>query len=128
MIPQTRYTRLNILRGDTASWEFRIAEQNGGAALDLTGASLRFTVKTSRREPDSAALIQKQIATGIEVVDALGGVLRVTLSAADTAALDPQTLYVWDLQVRTALGIVITPDYAQGTMRIDGDVTRTTQA
>jgi hypothetical protein len=124
----TPTTTLTLMRGDTVRYNFRITETTSEAALDITGFSAWFTVKKNRQAADTAKVLQKTylagVGTGIEIIDALNGQLRLTLTATDIAALDPRQLYVWDLQVKTAAGDVFTADYATGPLAIEGDVTR----
>lgn len=121
----TATTRLSLMRGDTAKFDITIVDSTTSDALDLTGAlGAWFTVKTSRRAPDSSKLIQKTIGDGITLTAAASGQLRLTVSATDMAALSPARLYAWDLQVQTSSGDIITADYLTGTLAVEGDVTR----
>lgn len=124
----TLTTRLAIMRGDTLRYDIRITDADA-AALDLTGLlGAWFTVKYSRRDPDASKLLQKTLGAGIEVIDALDGTLRLTLTATETAALNASRAHVWDFQVMTAAGDIITPDYLTGPLYIEGDVTRAVAA
>jgi hypothetical protein len=68
----------------------------GGAAVNITGWSLQFTLK--KAYGDAAAVLTKSTAGGgITITNGPGGVLQVTIASADTASLEVRT-YVYDIQ------------------------------
>jgi hypothetical protein len=113
---------LEMYRGDDAS--FNIAVQKDGAPVDLSGATLRFTAKRGRLEPDADAVLSKSTAGGggITITDAPGGIARVDVLPADTDALARAVRLVWDLQAVDAASKVRT--LATGRLVIHADVTR----
>jgi hypothetical protein len=124
-------TALTITRGDSLS----VAFTGLGSLASCT--KLHFTVKTSYRDADTAAIIQIEETAGllylngaaatsaaagdIAVTDAAAGDLTITLTAAATAALSVASNLVYDIQQTTA-GAVTT--LTAGTCAIAGDVTR----
>jgi hypothetical protein len=59
-----------------------------GAALDLTGAAaIAFTLSDSPTLPAASAALTLNLTAGLTVVDALAGLVSVTLTAAQSAAL-----------------------------------------
>lgn len=118
-------TQLSVIRGDTSSWN--VAVTLNGEVYPLTGSSLRFTVKRSPNDPDSAAVITRTSATGgVTITDGAAGKARITLGPADTTTLDPGATYVWDFQITTSGGSVYTPDGLRGPFTVSADVSRTT--
>lgn len=107
---------LQFTRGDTAIFAFALTMD--GVALDLTGATIRWTAKPS--VSDVSALISKAIGSGLTVADPTSGRVDLTFNPQDTRDLDaPATLY-WDLEVTEANGYVSTP--LIGTLRLDADI------
>lgn len=91
-------TKLEMYRGDDR--EFTLTLTEDGAAMDLTGASLRFTVKRVASDADLDAVITKTTAAGIVIdADPTTGIAVVTVDAADTTDLARTTTLVWDVQV-----------------------------
>lgn len=89
---------LSMRRGDTLRIDHTVTQ--GGAALNLTGKTLRFTAKRSHADGDAAAVFTKMIGSGITVTNAVGGLASTTISPADTSGLPALAqLLVWDLQL-----------------------------
>lgn len=61
------------------------ATDSDGAAIDLTGATITWTLRTRR---GNAATITKTTGSGVTVTDAVGGVFEVTITDTDTASLN----------------------------------------
>ena len=74
----------------TNDLDLTVVQSNGTTPLDLTGKTLAFTVKLTKV---SAALFTKTIGDGIAVVNAAGGVFRVTIDPADTSGLAEEVYY-----------------------------------
>jgi hypothetical protein len=114
-------TGKKIFRGDTIVIEFAVSQD--GVALNLTGYSIWFTAKKQKSDNDTApTAIQKTLSSGIVVLDAAAGHIKVTILPADTATLSADTTYVCDLQVKSGGGVITT--VADGTMAITLDVTQ----
>jgi hypothetical protein len=116
-------TYLDMYRGDDESFDVAVVDKNG-VVVNLTGASLRFTVKRDAADLDVDAVITKTTGSGITVTNAAGGIARIDIAATDTSAMIRGTLLVWDLQVRDSNSKTRT--LASGTLRIIVDVSRTT--
>ncbi len=84
---------LTIPRGTTKYYEVKFSKN--GASEDITGYTIFFTLKESMKDPDSSALIQKDI-TSHE--DAVNGISAIELSAEDTN-IEPGT-YWFDIQYK----------------------------
>ncbi len=111
-------TYLTIVRSDDETLDILVTDQDTGAAINLTGATLKWMAKRRRNDADVDALISKAIGTGITVTNAAGGVAEVAITAANTNAIVPGAYY-WELQsvdaaakTHTLAGgrIVILPD------------------
>jgi hypothetical protein len=102
---------LTVTAGDDRDLELTLVD-GAGSPLDLTGASLWFTVE---------GLFQKTIGDGITVSVPIDGVAVISVSAADTSGVSVRTARRYDVQVRTAAGKTKTP--VKGTFVILPDVT-----
>ena len=64
-------------------------KNKSGEVVDLTGATVFFVAKYEKTDPDSEIKIAKDSASGgVTIKDAPGGVIEVTLTQAETLALD----------------------------------------
>lgn len=91
-----------LIRGDTRVLDLDLTDPIMGAAYDLNGASIAFTV-------DDSLFDAKTVGAGI-AVDESAGTVEVTLDPADTAnAPDYRARYRYDVQVTTSDGSVTTP-------------------
>lgn len=81
---------LTMYRGEAKTWEFTISAT--GAAVNLTGATLRFVVRQSfpagTVTADTDALILKTTSSGITLTTPASGVCEVALAKADTYTLE----------------------------------------
>lgn len=118
---------LEVYRGDTFTQTIRLTGP-GGAALDLTGATVWFTMKADAADADTSATykaywIHAGASAGLTVSVATSGILTLSVPAATTTNWTPAQ-YQYDVQVQTALGRVVTAD--RGTVTVGTDVTRRT--
>lgn len=94
---------LTLTSGDAYTGDRRltvtVTDPDGGAT-DLTGIALSFLVK--RRRSDAVATIEKLTPTDVAITDAPGGIARIILTEADTAALSGK--YLWELEADDAEG------------------------
>jgi hypothetical protein len=118
---------LEIIQGNTVRLD-AVITVDGGTAADLTGCSLWFTVKEKRSDSDDDAIIQKKSppGSGITITDAAGGTARITLTPEDTAELNPNRQYFFDVKIKTPTDDVYTPDGLYGTIRVVPWVTQET--
>ena len=97
---------ITILRGDDQTVRFTVTT-SAGAAQDVTGWSFKFTVKSSLDDAIGSALFQKTTGGGgIALTTPLSGIVDVTLSAADTAAMAGN--YYYDMQGTDTGGLIKT--------------------
>lgn len=105
-----------LVAGDSHLIEFAVTEN--GVAADLTGATaLRWGCVKRRADGTftGAAVVTKALGSGVEITDAAGGVIQVTLDPDDTAEL-PAGAYYHELELTDAGGAVIT--LATGTLNL----------
>jgi hypothetical protein len=123
-------TDLIAVRGDDEDYDLTVAT-GAGVAIDLTNATLWFTVKKDSTDADLRALIQKTTDDGIDLAyqgvavpsgaDTTGQA-TIHLDPADTIKIKPGT-YVYDVQMMIS-GVVTT--LVDGDFEITADVTRST--
>jgi len=106
---------LTIIKGDTASITVNLT-QSDGTALNLTGSTVYFTVKSNIDDEDDDALISKDITSH---VDDEGGQTLISLSPDETT-IDAGN-YVWDIQVKDAQNNIISTE--PGIFTVIKDVT-----
>ena len=107
--------KLVLTRGDDRTLTATVT-----APADLTTATaLRFTAKYRHKDHDGSAVFAKTLSDGITVSNATVAIITI----ADTDWEDRHyDVFVWDLEVRDAAGVVTT--LAHGTMQVIDDVTR----
>jgi hypothetical protein len=113
-----------MVRGDTYTFDAAIILN--GAAVDLTGGTVRMTAKWSVSNADNAAVFQLTSvgSDGITITDAAAGEIRVTISSARTTSLPARKVELpYDIQFVNSLGSVFTVLY--GTLTVVPDVTIT---
>ena len=82
---------LSITRGDDVTLDFTVT--TGGVAVDLTGATLQFLVKTLPTDTDANAIFTKTVGSGITVTDATAGIGEIAFTQANTISLSGGTRY-----------------------------------
>lgn len=111
-------TDIKVFKGDDVTFTVTITDENG-AAVDLTGGVLWFTVKKNKTDSDSDALIQKQVSSHTTPT---GGITAITLTDTDTNQTASQ--YFYDIQFVNSTSDVTT--YGVGNFIILQDVTTST--
>jgi hypothetical protein len=125
--PAASGTLLEVFRGDTAVFDVRAWRDDGHLDLTAVGVKAWFTLKTTPHAADADATLALSLAAGgLALIDAVNGYLRLTLSAAQTALLNPRTTYFWDIQIKDGSGQIFTPEGLWGELRVLADRTRAT--
>ncbi len=120
--------RITMFTRDDRTLSLTVNDSDG-APVDLTSASLWFTVKARTADLDSEAILQKRnTAAGgsdlqIKVIVALDGTAEIYIVPEDTNEVDPAT-YVWDVQVKLANDKTYT--VIRGRITFKDDITRAT--
>jgi hypothetical protein len=110
--------KLKVNRGTTYSRTVNYSVN--GVATSLVGATVRFTMKTTEYDSDTAdstALVTKNITNGTS-----GGVATVTLNPSDTATIEPGTYY-YDIKVDVNSNGAVIYKLDEGTIILDGSPT-----
>lgn len=128
-------TNIEARRGDTNRYTTYVTR--GGASIDITNASLTFTIKKSKELDDASAITQKSVATG--VLDSGTGMVKqaqsgatlgqvvTTIDPEDTQAAYDGAVWYFDVQMIEGSGasrVVTTVD--EGRFTVLADVTRAT--
>lgn len=87
---------MSIIRRDDVTFDLTFTDVDGDP-IDLTGATVFFTVKKKLSDADDDAVIEKEI-TSFDDPDS--GIATLILSATDTNI--PAKNYVFDIQLKTA--------------------------
>jgi hypothetical protein len=78
---------MEITRGRTHTFSLAVKD-SAGAAVNLTGKTLRLSVKKSARDADNAAVLAlASPSTGIAIVSAANGTATATITPALTTSL-----------------------------------------
>src|SRR5215831_4496278 len=84
---------LVFYHGDDFELIFRLKNKGTGLPIDLTGAEPRADIKTDVHDTTAT------LSFTAELYDATDGTTRISLTGAEVAELDPDTGYVWDVQL-----------------------------
>jgi len=106
-------------RGDTVTLTLTFKDSNG-AAQDITGWTVFFTLKINKQDTDDNAVIKKTIT---EHTNPEGGITTITLTASET--VDLLGGYFYDIQYKTDEGVIKT--VLEGESKFLEDVTRRTE-
>lgn len=110
----------DYIRGDTRVININCFQSDGTTPLDLTGATVYFTLNASGAPTDdSGAALQKTTTT--HIAPTLGQT-SITINPADTTGLTPADYY-YDVQIKDSSGRVTS--LKQDVFTINPDITRT---
>lgn len=99
--------QISIKKGDTETIIFTITD-DVGAAVNLTGSTVYFTVKKKIDDPDNKAIIQKSWTSHTTPA---GGITTLVLSKDDT--YKQVGVYLWDIQIKASGGEITTADLGE---------------
>ena len=109
----------NFLVSQGTDWVVTAVITQLGAVVDLTGATMKSLLKSSKDDPDTDAVA---IIT-VTPVDEDAGQIQLSLTETQTLALTAGRYY-WDIMVKTAGGQTSVP--LGGTLTVYTPVTRST--
>ena len=115
---------LIIRQGATCGPNHMAIKDSSGAAIDITGATLRASI---RKTPDAASITASAVFTPITPA---AGTVYWSFTAASTTAIvcdpvdeeQPDSLYVWDMEIEFADGRILPLLY--GDVRVFREVTK----
>ena len=107
--------RINIIRRDDVTLTVTITDEQG-TPLNLTEATVYFTVKNRKTDTDAQALITKEVTSH---VNPTAGITEVELTDEDTD-IDSRS-YFFDVQVKTSDNKIRSLSY--GLIRVQQDIT-----
>lgn len=117
-----------MFRGDSLILDVEVTYKSGGSTvpLDLSSGKMWMTAKNKYTDSDVDAVFQVSSPGDITITDALAGKARIVVPGSATTGLAFGTdatpiQLVYDIQVKTSLGIVQT--VATGKITILPDVT-----
>lgn len=109
----------DYIRGDTRVINLTCLQSDGVTPLNLTGATVYFTVNASDTPTDdTSAAFQKTVTSHTSPTL---GLTTVTINTADTQSLTPGDFY-YDVQVKDASGNITS--LKKDTFTINSDITR----
>lgn len=118
---------LTLQRGDTSPLITGTVLLDG-VAVDITGATLWFTVKTAVTVADNTASLALSTSLGgVAILVAASGTFTISITATQMAALAAgatSATYVYDVQYKALAGQIYT--LVQGSLTVPGDVTLAT--
>ena len=107
----------DLVRGD--DWSIKLTLASGGSAIDITGFTFYFTLKSNINDPDPGDL---QVTASSSGQDAQDGIVYITVADSITSGLVPQK-YKYDVQQIDSGGSVKT--LLLGNVKVIQDVTLT---
>lgn len=119
---KTKISNLEMYRGD--SFLLKLGLKEDGKPVDITNATIWFTVKEYSNDLDSNAVIQKSTSDGITILNAQLGYISIRIDTQDTDVLnlkETKTFY-WDLQYQNADAVLQT--LFCGKFKVIQDITR----
>ena len=78
--------KVTIKQGFAGDLTIYIVDSDG-SAVNLTGATVYFMIKTKKSDADTAALISLYTGSGVTTSSASGGIITVALTRTQTLAL-----------------------------------------
>lgn len=98
---------LEMFRGNTRV--FTLTARRDGAAVDLTGGTVRFTLRVSAADADTL-LLTKTVGAGVTLTDPTNGVMDVSIASSDTKNLYAPQALIYDVELIESGGDVSTVD------------------
>ena len=106
-------TMLTVMRNDDLPVTITFTDANG-VAVNITGSTCFFTVKANNTDLDAAAKIAKSWGAHLDPVN---GITTFNIVPTDTVNLLGK--YYFDVQLKTAAGLIYTPIHGIFTVLAD---------
>jgi hypothetical protein len=111
---------LSTYRGDTYSLSINFTDENA-VAIDITGWTLFFTVKSRKTDTDAQAIAAELPVKTITIhSNPTGGQTVISLTASETNSLSGK--YYYDIQYKKPDGTIKT--FLKGVINFTEDITR----
>lgn len=104
-------------QGDTLTFTVTVKNSNG-SAYPITGSSSSMKIKRL----SGAEVLSLTVGSGITYTNAAGGIMTVTITAAQSAALPTEKVLAYDLQLEQSSGTIITT-LVRGTITVTPQIT-----
>ena len=95
-----------MYRGDDKTFQLTVKDSDD-VAVDITGATLNFSLKRDPNETSSLVTKSTDTVTEIDLTDPTNGIAEIYLVPSDTRDLSAGT-YVYDVQITTSTGKIHT--------------------
>jgi hypothetical protein len=118
MASGSRSEDLTVVQGTDALFKI-VIKDSAGAAFDVTAKSFSASLKKSYNSTDT-------INFTVAVSDAAAGIISISLSDTQTAALDGDSRYVYDLFMYNTSGSTDITSILKGKVFVESSVTRVT--
>ena len=112
---------LTGFRGDTLNLRFSLTTGTPAATVNLTGATVFFTLKERISYSDAQATVRKNTLPGSGITTGAAGSVTVNIPTGESYSLKTGPYY-YGLQVKTAASTIHTA--ATGIFNIKADITR----
>lgn len=113
---------LYLPHGASATWLLAIAKPEDGSAVDLTLATaIEFLIKRTATTAAADAALTLDLAAGVTVIDAVAGLARSVLTAAQSAALENFGRYFYETRITFTDESVLIPDNLRGVLLLNLD-------
>ena len=100
---------ITFYQGNSVDINLSVFRADNGAAFDITGSKIWFTIKSAYTDPDSSALLQVTSDTSaISFVNPTMGTAVISLTPASTQSLPTGVALRYDVQIKTAANKVYT--------------------
>lgn len=120
----TSNSALKMYRGDDFQFDVFVRDPLTGLPFDVSDSKFWFTAKLRYFYDDDEAVIVKDLTSGILIMDAIKGHVRVLIDSADTSSFERRTVLRYDLQWEDVEGLIHT--LVSGDLFVEMDVTRRT--
>lgn len=110
-----KMSHIEFFRGDSKVINLTVKDQDGNP-VDITGATITFTVKEDAADADDDAVIQ----VDGDPIPGSEGKAKIELEPTDTD-VEPKTTYVFDIQIKIDSNVYTV---AQGGVSVLRDITQ----
>lgn len=103
------------IKGKVAGDDLRTKVTISGVPVGQSIVKAWLTIKAKKADLDASAIVQKVIMSGFvhTGTDPITCAFTIDLAATDTILCKPQTTYEFDVQIKTASGVIDTPIFGQ---------------